>query len=46
MYMNGIRFFKNLFKYLEINLLLFIFFLNMGYNCFNIIGEVILYDII
>lgn len=46
MYKNGVVLLKNLFKYLKINLILFRFFFDMSYNCFNIISEVVLYDIV
>lgn len=46
MFKYGIVFLKNLFKYLEIDLVLFFFFFDMIYDCFKIIGEVVLYDIV
>lgn len=41
----GVIVLKNLFKYLKINIEIFCFLLDMNYDCFKIINEVVLYDI-
>lgn len=46
MFKNGIVFLENLFKYLMINLEIFIFLLEINYDCFDIISKLVLYDII